>query len=297
MTKKTDKTEADSKREALRKKYKNFGEAPKRRWLLKTLFAFVLLAAAATGVLHYFDKLDLVMDSAVSIASGIVEKVKKKEEKAEGEKKVDEKKEVEKEKTKKEVAEEDAAEKRLVEKPESEPIGTPEMSKQKLMDSLVAKYRAEFKTPEIGAPISLTLRKGLKVAGILEALDDNTIRRKKERASVILERSKLTPEALAVCYEDNYVGYMLVQHQRREAEAREKENITAKLDAEREAQNKLLAGGPKTQPSKKEKSHSSDKMTMKEWMEKNPDASQALIERQKRIKEYEEQRAREGGVY
>jgi len=148
-----------------------------------------------------------------------------------------------------------------------------------------AAYRAKFKPPKIGGPMNLALANGQKLPGALAGLDDKAVRISTKNVIITVERDQLAPVALAACYEDEYVKYMIALQARLVEEEKQRDALIAKLKADYEKQRTKGKG-----------SVSTDDVDFKAWMEKQGDSAM-LKARQKRVAEYEAERRAAGREY
>lgn len=180
------------------------------------------------------------------------------------------------------------------------PGSTAAPTPEALKSDAAALYRARFRPPKVGAPITIELKAGGKISGTVESLDDTGIRITHENATITIERARLAPIALARCYPDEYVRYMLALDQAIQAEQRAMDEQIAKLKAEYEQQrerqlaalDKQKGGTSRPRPARS----SSDDLDFKKWMEEHGE-SDFLKARKARIAAYEAQRIAEGREY
>lgn len=237
-------------------------QAPRKPGCLGSPFMLLLMIGIAVGMLHYFGKLQPIID--------LVRKAEKKEPAEELEPPTV---------IKKEIPETAQPEVQLPEAEQSE---------------LAAMYRAKFRPPKVGSRISLALKSGTKMKGNIEGLTKKNIRIKRENMRVTINRSQLTPISLAKCYEDEYVKYMVALHHRQEAEKKTLDKLIAKLKAEHERQ--LASQGKLRGTTGAGQTVSANDADFKKWME-NQGESDVLKARQKRIAAYEAQRIAAGREY
>jgi hypothetical protein len=168
---------------------------------------------------------------------------------------------------------------------------------------LAEKYRPRFKPLKTSDQIALTTKGGAKFSGVLEALGETSVEIKKGETCITLNRSELSAQSQARCWEDVYVAYMVTLHLKREADKKTQAEITARYKAEhariKQSSGSDLKGSSQRRASSSQNSSSSSiqNMDMRKWMEEHMHENLELIARQKRIKEYEAQRIAEGREY
>ena len=246
-------------------------------------FFILLLAGGAAGALHYFGKLQPLIDRA----RGAVADARK-------------------------AAPETAPVPARVEPARTAPASAP-VAKEALKSApvtvpppeagnsqMAAAYRARFKAPKAGSELTLTLKNGQKTTGIFEGLDDAGVRITSQKATITFSKAQLAPISVARCYPDEYVKYMTALDSARAAEEKAMEEQIARLKAEyekqRQGQSSAMAGQKGNTSRARATKASDDGGDFKKWMEQNGE-SDLLKARKQRIAEYEAQRIAEGREY
>jgi hypothetical protein len=163
-----------------------------------------------------------------------------------------------------------------------------------------AAYRTRFKAPKAGSEITLTLKDGRKVTGTVDQLDESGVRIISQQATITFNKAQFAPITLARCYQEEYVRYMLNLDRLRAEEEKAMEEEIARLKAEYEKQRekqvaastKYQGGSSRAKPART----STDDGDFKKWMDQHGE-SDLLKARKQRIAEYEAQRIAEGREY
>ncbi|MBN2301020.1 MAG: hypothetical protein JXN60_00755 [Lentisphaerae bacterium] len=163
-------------------------------------------------------------------------------------------------------------------------------------NNLAAMYRKKFKPPQPGSAITLVMRNQSKRTGILQSIDDQSVSISSGNAQITLSRDQLAPAGLAICYEDDYVKYMVALHKNRQQQAKARKEIDEKLIIEYRKFMASKGKAPQNISSSTDIKKSLNDIDFKDWMEKNG-ATEMLKARQQRIKEYEAERIAAGREY
>lgn len=173
-------------------------------------------------------------------------------------------------------------------------------------DPDAARYRAQYRAPKIGAPLTLVLKSGSQMQGVLQAYDATSVTVNRGNTSVTIPRANLAPVSAARFDQEQYVQFNLDLQRRKVAAEEARLAAQEEEDARAEEESERAASAPKRSAADlgrrtTEKSHSTSSarakkrtrpvdvqnLDMKTEMEKNG-ASEALEARQRRMKEYEE---------
>lgn len=276
--------------------------SPRKSGCGPALFILLLLIGATAGTLHYLGKLQSVIeygrDALAKVRKTIPEPAPEKPEPAKEDKsQAVAGKETEKPKT--DTAKESKSPAVAVKDlPKAAPAA---IQPAKAMDAgPAAMYRARFKPPKVGSEITLTMKGGQKVTGTFVGLDETSIQISRENATITLDRNQLAPIAVARCYPEEYVKYMMALDGLRAVEEKAMNEELARLKVEYEQQREKQTAALATQKANTSRPRpvkgSTDDGDFKKWMEQHGE-SDFFKARKQRIEEYEKQRIAEGREY
>ncbi len=160
-------------------------------------------------------------------------------------------------------------------------------------------FRERFQAPRIGSLISLVLKNGRPFEGKITLLTDTQLELYQGKSSMIINKSRLSGKSLAMCYENEYVTYMMAKYEQYMAQRGREDRRVADYKQKQSESTAAAKARRERAEQKKTYNSSSSSRNSSSWAQFMEDNGQAdlLEERRKRMKAYEKRAAASGQAF